>query len=134
MRKAIILILLFLLSTFSPLASGVSTETKFASGETSYTHTFNGQGNGSAGQIDIPYGAEVSAANFNLRGDPSSAQYSNLTSDRDFGGKGSASWSGLPPGMAYGYKSNVEMDNDDVQLLGQPTLNKTQSVFSFLCV
>ena len=122
MRKAITLILLFLVSTLSPLASGVTTETQFASGETSYTHTFNGQGNGSAGQIDIPYGAEVSAANFNLRGDPSSAQYSNLTTDRDFGGKGSASWSGQPPGMAYGYKSNVEMDNDEVQLLGQPTL------------
>ncbi|MDC0056116.1 hypothetical protein OAJ94_03590, partial [Deltaproteobacteria bacterium] len=122
MRKAIGLILLFLASTFSPLASGVTTETQFVGGETSYTHTFNGQGNGSAGQINIPYGAEVSAANFDLRGEPSSAQYSNLTTDTDFGGKGSASWSGQPPGMAYGYKSNVEMDNGEVQLLGQPTL------------
>jgi len=121
MRRALGLILLFLFCSLAPMANGAVTETQFAGGTTSYEQTFNGQGNGSAGIINIPYGAEVTSAEFNLRGDPSTSQWSNLTSNNDFGGVGSSSWSGTPPGMAYGYRSNIDVDNNAVQLLGQPS-------------
>ena len=62
MRKALFLILLFTLSVMAPLASSATTETQFKGGATSYEHTFNGQGNGSAGVITFPYGAEVTSA------------------------------------------------------------------------
>ncbi len=63
MRKAVFLVLLFFLSVMAPLASSATTETQFKGGSTSYTHTFNGQGNGSAGVITFPFGAEVTSTN-----------------------------------------------------------------------
>ena len=48
MRKAVFLTLLFLLSLATPLAAGATTETQFKDGTTSYTHTFNSAGEGSA--------------------------------------------------------------------------------------
>jgi len=121
MRAGFCLVLLFLFSSLSPIAAAATTETQFSDGTTSYTQTFQSQGNASAGTIDIPVGAEVTAAEFNIKGDPSSSQWSNLTSNTDFGGKGTSSWSGIPPGMAYGYRTSLEVKNDAVQLQGQPT-------------
>ena len=51
MRKAVFLVLLFFISVMAPLASSATTETQFKGGATSYTKTFSGQGNGSAGVI-----------------------------------------------------------------------------------
>ena len=54
MRKAVFLVLLFFISVMAPLASSATTETQFKGGATSYTKTFSGQGNGSAGVITFP--------------------------------------------------------------------------------
>ena len=59
MRKAVFLVLLFFISVMAPLASSATTETQFKGGATSYTKTFSGQGNGSAGAITFPFGAEL---------------------------------------------------------------------------
>jgi hypothetical protein len=54
MRKALFLILLFTVSLFGPMASSATVETQFTDGNTSYTHTFSGTGNGTAGYLTIP--------------------------------------------------------------------------------
>ncbi|MGY8728536.1 MAG: hypothetical protein ACKVKS_04820, partial [Candidatus Poseidoniales archaeon] len=72
MKKALFLTLLFTVSLFGPMASGATVETQFSDGTSSYSHTFAGTGNGTAGYVTIPYGAEVTAAQFNLRGEASS--------------------------------------------------------------
>jgi len=99
------------------------TETQFQDGSTSYTHTFTGTGDGFAGNLTFPYGAEVSSATFDIAGEPSSTMWGNLTTDSDFGGAGTGQWSGTPPGFAYGSRSNLEVGNDQVQLVGNPTNN-----------
>ena len=90
MRKAVFLTLLFLLSLATPLANAATTETQFKDGSTSYTHTFSSAGEGSAGYITLPYGAEVTGARFNLVGEASQTTYTNFTTDSHFGGAGSA--------------------------------------------
>ena len=94
MRKAVFLTLLFLLSLATPLANAATTETQFKDGSTSYTHTFSSAGEGSAGYITLPYGAEVTGARFNLVGEAAQTTYTNFTTDSHFGGAGSGSWSG----------------------------------------
>ena len=123
MRKSLFLSVLFLLSMLSPMVSADVTETQFEDGSTSYTHTFSGTGDGFAGNLTFPYGAEVTSANFDIAGKPSSTTWGNLTTTADFGGKGSSTWSGIPPGFAYGSRSNLFVDNGDVELVGNPTTN-----------
>ena len=118
---ALSLVILFVVSSLSPLAAAVTIETQFKDGTTSYEHTFTGTGVGSAGDITIPYGAYVTQATFNLEGRASTSTWSNLTSDSDFGGAGSSSWLGTPPGMQYGWRTNLEVENGDVHLKTQPT-------------
>ncbi len=105
----------------SPFASGEVIETQFDDGTTTYTQTFQGTGYGLAGNITLPYGAEVTAASFDVTGAPSTTTWGNLTSNSDFGGAGTSSWSGTPPGFAYGYRSNMEVENDEIRLVGNPT-------------
>ncbi|GIS27379.1 MAG: hypothetical protein CM15mP128_1380 [Methanobacteriota archaeon] len=115
MRKAVFLTLLFLLSLATPLANAATTETQFKDGSTSYTHTFSSAGEGSAGYITLPYGAEVTGARFNLVGEASQTTYTNFTTDSHFGGAGSGSWSGSPPSpYTSGSRSNVRVENTDV--------------------
>lgn len=122
MRKAVFLTLLFLLSLATPLAAGATTETQFKDGTTSYTHTFNSAGEGSAGLITLPYGSEVTGARFNLVGDAAQTTYTNFTTDRHFGGAGSGTWSGSPPSpYTSGSRSNVHVENTDVTLRPQPS-------------
>jgi hypothetical protein len=118
---ALSLVILFVVSSLSPLAAAVTIETQFKDGTTSYEHTFMGTGVGSAGDITIPYGAYVTQATFDLEGRASTSTWSNLTSDSDFGGAGSSSWLGTPPGMQYGWRTNLEVENGDVHLKTQPT-------------
>ena len=99
------------------------TETQFQDGSTSYTHTFTGTGDGFAGNLTFPYGAEVSSATSDIAGEPSSTMWGNMTTNSDFGGAGTGQWSGTPPGFAYGSRSNLEVGNDQVQLVGNPTNN-----------
>ena len=121
MRIPTFLVALFLLSLFSPIVASDVTETQFKDGSTSYTHTFTGTGNGTAGVLAFPYGAEVTSASFDINGKPSTTTWGNLTNDSDFGGAGIDQWIGIPPGFAYGYKNNVEMSNNQVKLPGNPT-------------
>ena len=72
MQKALFLILLFTVSLFGPMASGATVETQFSDGNSSYSHTFSGSGEGAAGFLTIPFGAEVTSAEFNLKGEASS--------------------------------------------------------------
>ncbi|MDC3297924.1 hypothetical protein OAU99_00935 [Candidatus Poseidoniaceae archaeon] len=123
MRKSLFLTAIFVLSVLSPMALADVTETQFQDGSTSYTHTFSGTGDAFAGNLTFPYGAEVSSASFDIAGEPSTTTWGNLTTDRDFGGAGSGTWSGVPPGFAYGSRSNLEVGNNNVELLGNPTNN-----------
>ena len=84
----------------SPLAAADVTETQFQDGSTSYTHTFTGTGDGFAGNLTFPSGAEVTSASFDIAGKPSSTSWGNMTSNSDFGGAGTGTWSGTPPGLA----------------------------------
>ena len=124
MRKAVFLVLLFFISVMAPLASSATTETQFKGGATSYTKTFNGQGNGSAGVITFPFGAEVTSAQFNFLGEASTTTWSNLTDDSDFGGAGTGQWSNKQTGtFQYGSRTNLETANDEIALRGNPTNN-----------
>ena len=123
MKKSLFLATIFIISILSPIALADVTETQFQDGSTSYTHTFTGTGDGFAGNLTFPYGAEVSSATFDLAGHPSSTTWGNLTTNSDFGGAGSGTWSGTPPGFAYGNRNNMEVGNDQVKLLGNPTNN-----------
>ncbi len=71
MQKALFLILLFTVSLFSPMAASATVETQFSDGTSSYSHTFAGTGNGTAGYLTIPYGAEVTDAQFHLKDEAS---------------------------------------------------------------
>ena len=122
MRKALFLVLLFFVSVMAPLASAATTETQFKGGATSYTKTFSGQGNGSAGVITFPYGSEVTSAQFNFLGEASTTTWSNLTDNRDFGGVGSGQWTNQQTGtFQYGTRTNLETANDEIGLRGNPT-------------
>ncbi|MDA8838262.1 hypothetical protein N9N26_03300 [Candidatus Poseidoniales archaeon] len=106
-----------------PFASGATTETQFQSGNSSYTQTFMGSGNGTAGDLSIPFGAEVTAAEFKLRGDASRTSYTNFTTNAHFGGSGDGAWSGSPPSpFTSGSRSNVDVTNREMSLKGNPSL------------
>ena len=123
MRKALFLTLLFLISLMAPMAAGATVETQFSDGSTSYSHTFSGTGNGTAGYLTIPYGAEVTDVEFNLRGEASSTSYSNFTTNAHFGGAGDGSWSGSPPSpFTSGQRNNVDVSSKTMTLKGNPTL------------
>jgi len=125
MRKSLFLTTIFVLSVLSPISLAGVTETQFQDGSTSYTHTFSGTGNGFAGNLTFPYGAEVTSASFDVAGQPSSTTWGNLSTNTDFGGVGSGTWKGIPPGFAYGNRNNLEVGNDQVSLLGNPTISIT---------
>ena len=97
MRLAIFLTLIFITSTLAPFATSATTETQFNDGSTSYEHTFAGSGTGTAGVISIPYGAEVTAAEFRLTGEASNTAYTNYSTDRHYGGMGDGNWQSSPP-------------------------------------
>ena len=112
--------LLFLLSLATPLANAATTETQFKDGSTSYTHTFSSAGEGSAGYITLPYGAEVTGARFNLVGEASQTTYTNFTTDSHFGGAGAATGPDPPSPYTSGSRNNVHVENTDVTLRPEP--------------
>jgi len=125
MHRALFLVSVFLLSVLSPLAGAATTETQFKDGTTSYSHTFSQKGVGSAGVVTIPYGAEVTSATFNLRGDASSTAYTNFTTNSHYGGEGDArvqGSSGLAPSpFQTTYRDNLDVSGQTVYLKGNPT-------------
>ena len=123
MQKAIFLILLFTVSLFGPMASSATVETQFSDGTSSYSHTFAGTGNGTAGYLTIPFGAEVTAAQFNLKGEASSTSYTNFTTNSHFGGAGDGLWSGSAPSpFTSGSRTNVDVASQTMSLKGNPSL------------
>ena len=81
MKKSLFLTAIFLVSLMSPVALAGVTETQFQDGSTSYTHTFTGTGDGFAGNLTFPYGAEVTSASFDISGEPSSTSWGNMTTN-----------------------------------------------------
>ena len=65
--QGIILVTLFCLSMISPLAQSNTTTSAFDDGTTSFEHKFSSAGITNAGEITMPYGAEVTEAEFNIR-------------------------------------------------------------------
>ena len=123
MRKAIFLILLFTVSLFGPMASSATVETQFSNTNSSYTHTFSGSGNGTAGHLTIPFGAEVTSAQFNLKGEASSTTYTNFTTNAHFGGAGDGSWAGTPPSpFTTGTRTNMDVASQSMSLKGNPSV------------
>ena len=125
MRRAIFLSLLFVVSMLSPLAIASTTETQFKDGSTSYSHTFSTTGNGTAGVVSIPYGAEVTSAEFNLRGDASQTSWTNFTTNDHYGGEGDTRIQGksssAPSPFQTVYRDNLEVTGQSVYLKGNPT-------------
>ena len=132
MRKSLFLTTIFVLSVISPISLAGVTETQFQDGSTSYTHTFSGTGNGFAGNLTFPYGAEVTSASFDVAGQPSSTTWGNLSTNTDFGGVGSGAWKGIPPGFAYGNRNYLEVENDQVSERRVETVMKLVGPFSIL--
>jgi len=123
MKKALFLTLLFTVSLFGPMASGATVETQFSDGTSSYSHTFAGTGNGTAGYLTIPFGAEVTGAQFDLRGEASSTSYTNFTTNSHFGGVGDGLWSGSPPSpFTSGSRTNIDVASNAMSLKGNPSL------------
>ncbi len=124
MRLAIFLTLIFITSTLAPFATSATTETQFNDGSTSYEHTFAGSGTGTAGVISIPYGAEVTAAEFRLTGEASNTAYTNYSTDRHYGGMGDGNWQSSPPSpFTSGSRSNIDVNSETMTLKGVPTTN-----------
>ena len=136
MQKALFLTLIFLTSLMAPLAAGATTETQFRNGTTTYSQTFSGSGNGTAGDLAIPFGAEVTGAEFKLRGDASKTTYTNFTTDSHFGGSGDGAWVGSGPSpFTSGSRDKINVDSQQMELKGNPSLidldmGRTQQVQS----
>ena len=125
MRRALFLTLVFVLSTLSPLAMGATTETQFKDGSTSYEHTFSSSGDGTAGVVSIPYGAEVTSAQFNIRGDASSTSWTNFTTNNHYGGEGDTDYTsanaGSPSPFTTARRDNIDVSGQTAYLKGNPT-------------
>ncbi|MDG1525138.1 MAG: hypothetical protein P8Q90_03605, partial [Candidatus Thalassarchaeaceae archaeon] len=128
MRKIAISILAILLfSTALPFASAV-TETQFSDGSSTFTHVFSQAGDATTQGVTLPYGAVVSDVEFELEGSSSTQSWFNRTSNADFGGQGTTGssqwgWSINQNGWNYGYRQNVKVDNDQLEL--RPTEDTT---------
>ena len=124
MRLAIFLTLIFITSTLAPFATSATTETQFNDGSTSYEHTFTGGGIGTAGVVSIPYGAEVTSAEFRLTGEASNTAYTNYSTNAHYGGAGDGSWQSSPPSpFTSGGRSNVDVNSETMTLKGVPSTN-----------
>ncbi len=124
MRLAILLTLIFITSTLAPLATSSTTETQFSDGTTTYEHTFTGSGTGTAGILSIPYGAEVTAAEFRMTGEASNTAYTNYTTNVHYGGAGDGNWQPSPPSpFTYGGRNNVDVNSKVMALKGVPSVN-----------
>ncbi|MBT4058847.1 MAG: hypothetical protein HOE69_00865 [Euryarchaeota archaeon] len=115
-NASISLVLLMLLSTILPLAIAATTETQFADGTTSFSHTFSGQGNGGTAGVNMPYGAEVTSASFSITGTPSTTTWANATSNTDFGGPSTTNGPMNVPYFGYDYRQSISVSNDQTHL------------------
>ena len=124
MKRAIFLISLFLLSISSPLAASSYTNSQFDDGTTSFEHKFSSSGDVNAGDITMPYGAEVTEASFSFRGEASQTSWINFTSDSDYGGTGDNNGyisGNVPSPFTSGYRYYLNTQNQGMELQGNPT-------------
>jgi hypothetical protein len=128
MKKIAIFILsLFLFSSALPLASAV-TETQYSDGTTTFTHVFSQSGDVGTPGVTLPYGANVESVEFEVEGSASTSTWMNRTTNADFGGQGQTGssqqgWYINQNGWYYGYKQNVNVDNNEIEL--KPTSTTT---------
>ena len=107
---------LMLLSTTLSFAIAATTETQFADGTTSFSHTFAGQGNGGTAGVNMPYGAEVTSASFSITGEPSTTTWANASTNTDFGGPSTTDGPMNVPYFSYDYRTSIDVGNDQTSL------------------
>lgn len=107
---------LMLLSTTLSFAIAATTETQFADGNTSFSHTFAGQGNGGTAGVNMPYGAEVTSASFSITGEPSTTTWANASTNTDFGGPSTTDGPMNVPYFSYDYRTTIDVGNDQTSL------------------
>ena len=121
MRKVAIFILGVLLFSYAlPLASAV-TETQYSDGTSTFTHVFSQAGGTGTPGVTLPFGANVEDVEFEVEGSASTVTWMNRTTNADFGGQGQTgssqqSWYINQNGWYYGYRQNVKVDNNQVEL------------------
>lgn len=124
LKRALFLISLFLVSIYAPLASSSMTANQFDDGSTSFQHSFTASGDVNAGEITMPYGAEVTDATFRLRGEASQTSWTNFTSNSDYGGQGDTNGyisGNVPSPFSSGYRYYLNTQNQGMELQGNPT-------------
>ncbi|MCS5535345.1 MAG: hypothetical protein NZ802_05780, partial [Candidatus Poseidoniales archaeon] len=124
---AIFILAILLFSTALPLAAAV-TETQYSDGTTTFTHVFSQAGDALTPGVTLPFGANVEDVEFEIEGSASTVTWLNRTPDADFGGQGTTgssqqSWYINQNGWYYGYKQNVKVDNNQLEL--RPTDDST---------
>ncbi len=107
---------LMLLSTTLSFAIAATTETQFADGTTSFSHTFAGQGNGGTAGVNMPYGAEVTSASFSITGEPSTTTWANASTNTHFGGPSTTDGPMNVPYFSYDYRTTIDVGNDQTSL------------------
>ncbi|DAC50258.1 MAG TPA: hypothetical protein D7H97_04015, partial [Candidatus Poseidoniales archaeon] len=115
-KASFMLVSLMIFSSLLPFATAATTETQFADGTTSFTHTFAGSGHGDTAGVNMPIGAEVTSASFDLTGTPSMTSWANATSNSDFGGVGSTDGQMNVPYFTSDYRYSLGVDNDEAHL------------------
>ena len=124
MRLAPTIVILFISMTFFPIVESLTTETQFSDGTSSYKHTFTAQG-GTVGPsgIVMPYGADVTNAEFTITGMASNEDWINSTTNSDFGGQGEgyASWT---QNSYSGYRTSAQAENDQLSLQMQESTSQ----------
>ena len=124
LKRALFLTSLFLFSIYVPLASSSITQSQFDDGTSSFQHSFTASGDVNAGEITIPYGAEVTDASFKFRGEATQTSWTNFTSNSDYGGQGDTNGyisSNVPRPFSSGYRYYLNTQNQGLELQGNPT-------------
>ena len=106
------------------MAASSYTNSQFDDGTTSFEHKFSSSGDVNAGDITMPYGAEVTEASFSFRGEASQTSWINFTSDSDYGGTGDNNGyisGNVPSPFTSGYRYYLNTQNQGMELQGNPT-------------
>ena len=109
----------------SPLASAATTETQFADGTTTFSHSFTSATGGDAQTpgITLPYGASVTQASFSIEGTAQNTQWENRSTNSEFGGAGTTSTSFTGTYFSSWYRNNLKVENDQMTLNTQESTN-----------
>ena len=107
----------------SPLVSAATTETQFADGTTTFSHSFTSATGGDAQTpgITLPYGAAVTQARFSIEGTAQNTQWENRTTNSEFGGAGTSSTSFTGTYFSSWYRNGLKVGNDEITLNTQET-------------